>query len=213
MEHRRGQPLRGLLQLRQHTGWQAVGALAITPDVALRGTVSSGFRAPTPAQLNTTSTTQGLDTRTLQIFTSGRLSPNDPLAQLLGAKPLKPEESRTASLGLTWRTDLGLSGSVDVYQIKLTDRFSQSASFAIPAGTPNPLGYTSVNYFTNDFDTTTTGVDVVGNYLRDLGAGRMTLTLAYNYNRTHVDNGSTSVATNEPSACCSKTGCPSTRAV
>ncbi len=86
---------------------------------------------------------------------------------------------------------------MDVYQIKLTDRFSQSASFAIPAGTPNPLGYTSVNYFTNDFDTTTTGVDVVGNYLRDLGAGRMTLTLAYNYNRTRVDNGSTSVATNE----------------
>ncbi|WP_045049942.1 TonB-dependent receptor domain-containing protein, partial [Rouxiella chamberiensis] len=71
---------------------------AITPDVALRGTVSTGFRAPTPAQLNTTSTTQGLDTRTLQIFTSGRLSPNDPLAQLLGARPLKPEESRTASL-------------------------------------------------------------------------------------------------------------------
>ncbi|WP_134709251.1 TonB-dependent receptor plug domain-containing protein [Stenotrophomonas maltophilia] len=170
---------------------------AITPDVALRGTVSSGFRAPTPAQLNTTSTTQGLDTRTLQIFTSGRLSPDDPLAQLLGARPLKPEESRTASMGLTWRTDQGLSGSVDVYQIKLSDRFSQSASFAIPAGTPNPLGYTSVNYFTNDFDTTTTGVDVVGNYLRDLGAGRMTLTLAYNYNRTRVDNGSTSVATNE----------------
>ncbi|HDS1037513.1 TPA: TonB-dependent receptor [Stenotrophomonas maltophilia] len=170
---------------------------AITPDLALRGTFSTGFRAPTPAQLNTTSTTQGLDTRTLQIFTSGRLSPNDPLAQLLGAKPLTPEESRTASLGLTWRTDVGLSGSVDVYRIKLSDRFSQSASFAIPAGTPNPLGYTSVNYFTNDFDTTTSGVDVVGNYLRDLGAGRMTLTLAYNYNRTRVDNGSTSVATNE----------------
>lgn len=54
-----------------------------------------------------------------------------------------------------------------------------------------------MNFFTNDFDTTTTGVDVVGNYLRDLGAGRMTLTLAYNYNRTRVDNGSTSVATNE----------------
>ena len=77
-----------------------------------------------------------MDTRTLQIFTSGRLSPNDPLAQLLGARPLKPEQSRTASLGLAWRTDLGLSGSVDVYQIKLSDRFSQSASFAIPPVRP-----------------------------------------------------------------------------
>ncbi len=173
--------------------------------------MSTGFRAPTPAQLNTTSTSQGLDTRTLQIFTSGRLSPNDPLAQLLG-QPLKPEESRTASLGLTWRTDLGLSGSVDVYQIKLSDRFSQSASFAIPAGTPNPLGYTSVNYFTNDFDTTTTGVDVVGNYLRDLGAGRMTLTLAYTTTAPAWTMAAPRWRPTKPSACCSKTACPSTRA-
>ncbi|MBR7539107.1 TonB-dependent receptor, partial [Mycobacterium tuberculosis] len=80
---------------------------AATPGGGAHYWGTAPFRAPTPAQLNTTSTTQGLDTRTLQIFTSGRLSPNDPLAQLLGARPLKPEESRTASLGLTWRTDLG----------------------------------------------------------------------------------------------------------
>lgn len=169
----------------------------ITPDVALRGTLASGFRAPTPGQLHTTSTVQGLDTRTLQIFTSGRLSPTDPLAQQLGAKPLTPEQSRTASLGLTWRNDAGLSGSVDVYDIKLTDRFSQSASFAVPAGTPNPMGFTTVNYYTNDFDTTTRGVDVVGNYQRALGEGQLGLTLAWNYNRTQVDQGGTSVATNE----------------
>ncbi len=169
----------------------------ITPDIALRGTVASGFRAPTPGQLNTTSTVQGLDTTTLQIFTSGRLSPSDPLAQQLGAKPLTPEQSRTASLGLTWRNDWGLSGSVDVYDIQLTDRFSQSASFAVPAGVPNPMGYTSVNYYTNDFDTTTRGVDVVGNYQRALGEGRLGMTLAWNYNRTEVDAGGTSVATNE----------------
>lgn len=169
----------------------------ITPDVALRGTVSSGFRAPTPGQLNTTSTVQGLDTRTLQIFTSGRLSPSDPLAVQLGAKALTPEQSRTASIGLTWRNALGFSGSIDVYDIKLTDRFSQSASFAVPAGMPNPMGYTSVNYYTNDFDTSTTGLDLVGNYQRDVGPGRFGVTLAYNYNRTRVDDGSTSVATNE----------------
>lgn len=169
----------------------------VTPDVALRATVASGFRAPTPGQLNTTSTVQGLDTTTLQIFTSGRLSPSDPLARQLGAKDLTPEQSRTASLGMTWRNDIGFSGSVDVYQIKLTDRFSQSASFAVPAGVPNPMGYTSVNFYTNDFDTTTTGLDLVGNYQRELGPGRLGLTLAYNYNRTQVDDGSTSVATNE----------------
>src|SRR5690606_33810563 len=124
---------------------------------------------------------------TLQVFTSGRLSPSDPLARMLGAKDLKPEQSRTASLGLTWRNDAGFSGSVDLYDIKVTDRFSQSASFQIPAGVANPMGYTSVSYFTNDFDTTTRGIDLVGSYATDLGAGRLNLTVGWNYNKTDVD--------------------------
>ena len=169
----------------------------ITPAFALRGSVSTGFRAPTPGQLYTTSTVQGLDTVTLQVFTSGRLSPSDPLARQLGASALKPEQSRTTSLGLAWRNDAGLSGSVDLYDIKVTDRFSQSASFQIPAGVPNPMGYTSVSYFTNDFDTTTRGVDLVGSWVGDAGPGRLNLTLGWNYNRTQVDKGATSVATSQ----------------
>ncbi|MFZ6644093.1 TonB-dependent receptor plug domain-containing protein [Undibacterium sp. TJN25] len=169
---------------------------AITPDFALRGSYSTGFRAPTPGQLNTSSTTQGLDTTTLQLFTSGRLSVNDPLAVQLGAKALKPEKSKNLSVGLTWKSSDGFSGSVDVYDIKVSDRFSTSASFAIPAGVPNPLHYTSINYFTNDFDTTTKGVDIVSNYLRNIGGGRLNLTAAYNYNITRVDNGNSSVVTN-----------------
>ncbi len=169
----------------------------VTPALALRGSVSTGFRAPTPGQLYTTSTVQGLDTVTLQVFTSGRLSPSDPLARQLGASALKPEQSRTTSLGLAWRNDAGLSGSVDLYDIKVTDRFSQSAAFQIPAGIPNPMGYTSVSYFTNDFDTTTRGVDLVGNWVGDAGPGRLNLTLGWNYNRTQVDKGATSVATSQ----------------
>ncbi|MGL4693059.1 MAG: TonB-dependent receptor domain-containing protein, partial [Stenotrophomonas maltophilia] len=152
---------------------------------------------PTPGQLYTQSTQQGLDTVTLQVFTTGRLSPSDPLAIQLGAKPLKPEQSRTASLGLTWKNELGFSGSVDLYDIKVTDRFSQSASFAVPAGVPNPLAYTSVSFYTNDFDTTTRGVDVVASHTTALGAGRLSTTLGYNYNQTQVDSGATGVVTNE----------------
>jgi len=169
----------------------------VTPALALRGSVSTGFRAPTTGQLYTTSTVQGLDTVTLQVFTSGRLSPSDPLARQLGASALKPEQSRTTSLGLAWRNDAGLSGSVDLYDIKVTDRFSQSAAFQIPAGIPNPMGYTSVSYFTNDFDTTTRGVDLVGSWVGDAGPGRLNLTLGWNYNRTQVDKGATSVATSQ----------------
>jgi iron complex outermembrane receptor protein len=172
------------------------GRFEVASGFALRGSYSTGFRAPTPGQSNTSSTTQGLDTKTLLVFTSGRLSNNDPLAIALGAKPLQPEKSKNLSLGLTWKNDLGLSGSVDLYDIKLRDRFSTSASFAVPASVPNPLRYTSVSYFTNDFDTTTKGVDVVGNYLSRVGSGKLNLTLAYNYNTTSVDGGNSSVATN-----------------
>ncbi|RMH92852.1 TonB-dependent receptor [Lysobacter pythonis] len=170
--------------------------LELSPALALRGAWSTGFRAPTPGQVHSTNTVQGLDTVTLQVFTSGRLSPNDPLAIALGAKPLGPEKSRTLSLGMAWRNDLGFSGSVDVYDIKVTDRFSQSPSHAIPAGMPNPMRYSSVSFFTNDFDTTTRGVDVIAGWLRDGAAGKLNLTAAWNYNRTRVDRGDTGVASN-----------------
>ena len=165
--------------------------------IAARATWSTGFRAPTPGQLNTIQTTQGLDTVTLQIFNQGRLSPSDPLAIALGAQPLTPETSKTLTAGLTFQSGFGLSGSVDLYQIDVDDRFSQSRTFTVPASFPNPQRFTSVSYFTNDFDTRTRGVDVVLNYARNLGPGRVTATLAYNYNTTKVRSGTTAAIPNE----------------
>jgi iron complex outermembrane receptor protein len=165
--------------------------------IAARATWSTGFRAPTPGQLNTIQTTQGLDTRTLQIFNQGRLSPSDPLAIRLGAKPLTPETSKTLTAGLTFQTGIGFSGSIDLYQIDVDDRFSQSRTFLPPTDFPNPMRFTSVSYFTNDFDTRTRGVDVVLNYARNLGPGRATATLAYNFNNTKVRSGITAAIQNE----------------
>ena len=172
---------------------------AITDNLAIRGAWSSGFRAPTPGQLNSTSTSQGLDTVTLQLFTSGRLSPTNPVAAFLGAEPLEPETSETITAGLTWRTDYGFSGSIDAYQIDVSDRFSSSAGITVTpairaqlvaAGVPGASAFTRINWFANDFDTRTRGVDVVGAYDRDLGPGRLNLTAAYNYNQTEVTAGS-----------------------
>ncbi|RSY80271.1 TonB-dependent receptor [Sphingomonas koreensis] len=165
--------------------------------IAARATWSTGFRAPTPGQLNSIQTTQGLDTVTLQIFNQGRLSPSDPLAIALGAKPLTPETSKTLTAGLTFQTDIGFSGSIDLYQIDVDDRFSQSRTFAVPASFPNPQRFTSVSYFTNDFDTRTRGVDVVLNYARNIGPGRATAMFAYNYNDTKVRSGTSAAIPNE----------------
>ncbi|WP_293455460.1 TonB-dependent receptor [Phenylobacterium sp.] len=170
----------------------------LTPDIAVRASYSTGFRAPTPGQLNSTSTSQGLDTTTLQLFTAGRLSPTNPVAVFLGAKPLEPEESETVTAGLVWRTDMGLSGSLDAYQIDVTKRFSTSPTVTVtPAiraqlvalGVPSAESFTRISWFTNDFDTRTRGVDVVVAYDGALGPGRIGLTGAYNYNQTKVTSG------------------------
>ncbi len=179
------------------------GRYEFTPNVAIRASYNTGFRAPTPGQVNSTSTSQGLDTVTLQLFTSGRLSPVNPVATFLGAKPLKPEKSKTFAGGLVWRTDVGLSGSVDAYSIDVNDRFSSSATITVtPAiraqlaalGVPGASSFTSISWFTNDFDTRTQGVDVVVNYDRSVGPGRLGLTGAYNHNETKVTSGSLSAS-------------------
>lgn len=172
---------------------------AVSPWLGLRASYSTGFRAPTPGQLESTSTSQGLDTVTLQLFTTGRLSPNSPVAQAFGAQPLKPEASDTTSVGFTWQTGFGFSGSLDIYSIDVSKRFSQSRTFAvtpairqqlIAAGVPGAESFTGVSFFTNDFDTRTRGVDLVAAYAKRVGPGRLDLTAAFNYNDTEVTSGS-----------------------
>lgn len=169
------------------------------PGIAVRGAYSTGFKAPSPGQLNSTSISQGLDTKTLQLFTTGRLSPINPVAQFFGGKALGPEESKTLTGGFVWRSDSGFSGSVDLYQIKVDKRFSLSPTFVVtPAirqqlvalGVAGANDFTNVNFFTNDFDTRTRGVDFVLSYAHALGAGRINATVAYSYTETKVTSGS-----------------------
>jgi len=178
--------------------FKVAGRFEVTTGLAFRASYSTGFRAPTPGQLNSTSTSQGLDTVTLQLFQTGRLSPTNPVAVFLGAKPLEPEKSKTLTGGVIWKTDVGLSGSIDAYQIDVDQRFSTSATVTVtPAiraqlvalGVPGATAFTSISWFTNDFDTRTRGIDVVVTYARDVGPGQMTLTGAYNYNKTEVTSG------------------------
>ena len=165
--------------------------------IAARATYSTGFRAPTPAQLNTISTTQGLDTVTLQVFNAGRLSPTSALAVALGAQPLEPETSDTMTAGLTFQSRFGLSGSLDLYQIRIDDRFSESRAFAVPASFANPNLFNSVSYFTNDFDTRTRGIDAVLTYAQRVGPGRANASVAYNYNETKVTSGASAAIGND----------------
>ncbi len=66
----------------------------ITPEWAVRGTISSGFRAPTLAEEYYSATNVGPSSAVIQ------LPPNSAAASLLGLKPLQPEVSTSYSAGI-----------------------------------------------------------------------------------------------------------------
>jgi iron complex outermembrane recepter protein len=176
----------------------------LTPGLALRATASTGFRAPTPGQLFSERTSQGLDTTTLNIFTSGRFSPQGAVADVISQRdgvdirPLEPEESDNVTAGLAWNSHFGLTATLDVYQIDVTNRLSTSSTFAVTdaeraefaaLGVAGAESITRVNFFQNDFDTRSKGLDLVLSYGLSVGPGQLNLTGAYNYNKTEVTGG------------------------
>jgi len=178
------------------TTGKATARYAFTDAIALRGTVSTGFHAPSLQQqfFQSTATNfivlpppQGntpFDIVTFRV--------TSPAAIALGAEPLKPEKSRNYSLGLVLQPADKLYVTIDAYRIKLEDRISLSENLTSAAvrNFLNANGFIGVGggrYFTNAIDTTTDGVDVVGTYNWEIGSGSLDLTAGYNYNKTTID--------------------------
>ena len=170
--------------------WQLLDALA------LRGSASSGFRAPTPGQINLQNTTTlSVDGR---VQDQSTLPAYHPAATFFGAKPLTPEKSVHYSAGTVFTLgDLELT--LDYYRIKVQDRIAFSKSFnknalaradreRFDALVPGGSSIGAVRYYTNDFDTTTQGVDLVATYPLRTAAGTTKLTLVGNWNKTEVDS-------------------------
>ncbi|MBU4631187.1 TonB-dependent receptor plug domain-containing protein [Pseudomonas chlororaphis] len=164
-----------------------------TPRVALRGSVSTGFRAPSLAQQNFTFTSSQLIGNTIQ--ESGTFAADSQVARLLGAEDLKAEKSRNYSLGLVLEPLDNLTVTADLYHIDIRDRVSLSSNLVLnntaidylKANGVGNINYTSARYFTNATDTSTDGVDLVANYRYPLDNGiRWNSTLGYNYNHTKV---------------------------
>lgn len=182
-------------------GSKTTGKLALRYDfneaIALRGAVSSGFKAPALQQqfFTYTSTNNVLTSTGFQLIEIGTFPVNDPVAIALGAKPLEPETSVNYSLGLVYRRG-PFELTVDAYQIELENRIVLSENLPntnTPAATAaainaiiQPLGISGARFFINGVDTTTKGVDIVARYRLDLGEGRLDLTAAANFNSTEV---------------------------
>ena len=163
-------------------------------NYSFRGSISTGFRAPTPGQANTINTQtgfQGIDPIII------KTQPADSAAaQYFGAENLTPEESTNYSFGFTASPLSNLSITLDMYKIEVQDRIAISGQqFLTPAdqmaldalGVPSALTIDAIQFFTNTFDTETNGIDLVATYDTELGDfGDLKLTLAYNHNETEV---------------------------
>ncbi len=167
-----------------------------TDWLSLRGTVSTGFHAPTPGQSNveTLSTTFAPGTAATQIQI-GTFPVTSSIAKFYGAQAIRPEESTNFSGGIVLTPVQDLLVTLDYYNIKVRHRIGISQPFAVTqaniAALPDLASVGAggtVQYFTNGFSTTTKGLDLVGTYLFHLGPGTLAATLAYNYNKTDVDS-------------------------
>ncbi len=176
------------------TNGKLTGRYDFTDAFAVRGAVSTGFRAPTPGQSNAEQVTTSFINGALR--DTAVLSPNNAIAAFYGAEPLKPEESQNASLGVVWNSGSWLV-TADWYRIKTEDRISLSNFFTVTdadraalvaGGNPEAASISEVQFFVNDFDTTTSGVDFVASYESEHFGGDTTYSLAANWNKTEVDD-------------------------
>ncbi len=173
----------------------------VNPALAIRGTVGTGFRAPSLTQAAYAQT----DGRTAQVFNpaTGRtettatvaklVTPDSEVGALLGAKPLKSERSWNAGAGLVLTPAPNLSLTADGYYIKIKNRIERSgrlfgAGITAILNANGLTGIEQAEYFFNAVDTSTRGLDVVADWTVSPGAlGKLNLTAAFNYNKTKVD--------------------------
>jgi len=180
-----------------------------SPEFALRGTASNGFRAPTLAEEFYSSTNVGPTTAYIQ------LPPNSPAAVPLGlGNGLQPEKSVNFSAGLVWRPIPHMNTTLDLYQITITNRIVGSGQLngavnGIPTAPPGSTsiaeaiaiygagtqvidpdvlksGSYGVEIFANGIDTRTRGADLVFDFPYEYNFGKIDWSIGATYNDTTI---------------------------
>ncbi|MDQ5873347.1 MAG: TonB-dependent receptor, partial [Acidobacteriota bacterium] len=159
--------------------------------IVFRAAASTGFRAPSLSQsfFSSTSTTFLAVGGVLQPFEVATFRVDSPQARVLGAEPLKPEESVNLSAGIVLSPVRAFEFSADFWRIDIDDHIVLSGNFTGPAiaALLNPLGANGGRFFTNAIDTRTEGLDLTARYNFDLrSAGRLDLTGAYSRSETEI---------------------------
>jgi iron complex outermembrane recepter protein len=167
---------------------------AIADAFAIRGTASTGFRAPTPGQQFTQNLTTGFPFGSVVPLGIQTARPDSAIGKFYLAQPLRPEKSTSFSGGFVLTPGGGFNVTFDYYNIAVRDRIgitsqinpAPDVAFLVAQGIPEASELGAVRYFTNAFRTRTQGVDMVATYRADTDIGRFNTSVAVNYNRTKV---------------------------
>jgi iron complex outermembrane receptor protein len=169
-------------------------------ELAVRGSASTGFRAPGVQQIGYRSIITNFtnDPNTSKVVpTNVLISPNrSSVSEAFGVPRLKEETSVNFSGGLTARLLGNLALSTDYYHVTIKDRIVLSGQFNIGDAVLGDAvqqilapfsGVSAAQFFVNAVDTTTDGVDVIADYSHRVPVGSLKITAAANFTRTTVD--------------------------
>jgi iron complex outermembrane recepter protein len=147
----------------------------LTPNFNIRGSISTGYRAPSLQQINFSNTESNVIAGVPSLV---KIAPNySPITRAAGIPDLKQENSVNASAGFSWKPSREWTITVDGYLVQITNRVVLSGQFQATDTTLNPaltstlvkLGVNSAQFFANAVNTTNTGVDVVVDYHKRWG--------------------------------------------
>lgn len=161
--------------------------LLATDKFTIRGSASTGFRAPTLHQLNLQTTQASFVDGVIKetgIFRNGSAQ-----IKQLGVPKLSPEKSLNLTAGIALKPSADLNITLDYYNITVDDRIILSSVIRPTGDAKNPLDQiltanevAGIQFFTNGVNTRTSGIDLVLGYKGImLGDSPLGINLSGNY--------------------------------
>jgi len=162
------------------TNYKVAGRYTVNDSLTLRGSMSTGFHAPTPGQANVSTIITTFDGTTGLQVEEGLVPSTSAAAIAVGGAPLKEEESVNLSLGFTSQIGDNTTLTFDMYHIEVDDRIYRTGDIETEVGG-------SISFYTNAMDVEHQGFDLVLSSSFELIPGMETVaSLAYNHNSIDV---------------------------
>ncbi len=182
--------------------WKANARYKFLDDkISIRASASTGFRAPSLHQIYLSNVQTLISGGT--VSNQGTFNNESSVIRSLEVPKLKEEQATNYSFGFAAKPAKGLYVSVDYYSVAVDDRIVYSSSISTDDTTTlvyqilDEAQITSLKFFTNAVNTTTSGVDIVANYSTQAGPGVLGINLSANFNETKIEG---QIATPKPIA-------------